>query len=212
MKRVTLVGVAILLAAFALSASACEFYFNYESIAAPIGTVGEIGIRVQKTHAKCTLSSMDEYIIDGEGIQILGETAWEDLGGDLYEKWVQVSLAEEGDGFLRISKDCTKEGYQEAVLSITALAPDEEALWTTAWAGEYPFDAADDVVSVLGEATVGEGTLGVDDQLISLPQGASLPEALPEALRVFYSDVDGSPTVLLLVGDGLFLRFDHLLG
>jgi len=212
MKRVTLVGVAILLAAFALSASACEFYFNYESIAAPIGTVGEIGIRVQKTHAKCTLSSMDEYIIDGEGIQILGETAWEDLGGDLHEKWVQVSLAEEGDGFLRISKDCTKEGYQEAVLSITALAPDEEALWTTAWAGEYPFDAADDVVSVLGEATVGEGTLGVDDQLISLPQGASLPEALPEALRVFYSDVDGSPTVLLLVGDGLFLRFDHLLG
>ena len=79
MKRVYVAFAALsLLALFTLSASACEFYFSYESISAPIGTVGEIGIRVQKTHAKCTLSSMDDYAIDGEGIQILGETAWED--------------------------------------------------------------------------------------------------------------------------------------
>ena len=125
MKRIYVTfAVLSLLALFAVSASACDFYFNYESISAPIGTVGDVGVRVQKTHAKCTLSSMDDYMIDGEGIQILGETAWEDLGGDLYEKWVQISLSEEGDGFLRISKTCTKEGYQEEVLPITSLAPD----------------------------------------------------------------------------------------
>ena len=31
-------------------AMACEFLFNYEEIAAPLSTVGEIGVRVQKTH------------------------------------------------------------------------------------------------------------------------------------------------------------------
>ena len=106
MRRATIAAAtAAMLAAYAISASACTFYFNYESIAAPIGTVGEVGLRVQKTHAKCTLSSMDDYAIDGEGIQILGETAWEDLGGNLFEKWVQVSLSEEGEGFGDLARD-----------------------------------------------------------------------------------------------------------
>jgi len=86
MKRVPLLSIAVgLFAAFALSASACTFYFNYVSISAPIGTVGEVRIRVQKTHARCTMSSMDEYTIEGRGIQILGRTTWEDLGGALTE-------------------------------------------------------------------------------------------------------------------------------
>jgi len=213
MRRATIAAAAAaLLAAFAISASACTFYFNYESIAAPIGTVGEVGIRVQKTHAKCTLSSMDEYVIDGEGIQILGETAWEDLGGQLYEKWVQVSLAQEGDGFLRISKDCTKEGYEEKVLPIAALPPEDDALWTTAWEGEYPFEAPESVESVLGVATVVEEELTVADQTLTLPEGAVLPEVLPETVRVFFQQEDGRPITLLLVGEGLFLRFDHLRG
>ena len=212
MKRVYVAFAALsLLVLFAVSASACDFYYNYESILAPIGTSGDIGIRVQKTHAKCTLSSMDDYVIDGEGIQILGETAWEDLGGGLYEKWVQVSLSQEGDGFLRISKDCTKEGYQEEVLPIASLAPDEDAVWTIAWEGEYPFESPEDVGSVLGVVTVGDGLLEVAGQTLALPEGTVLPDGLPESVRVFYAEISGQPVALLLVGDGLFVRFDHLI-
>jgi len=203
---------AALLAFLAVSAGACTFTFSYESVFAPIGTVGEIGIRVQKTHARCTLSSMDEYLIDGVGIQILGETSWEDLGGNLYEKWVQISLAEEGDGALRISKTCTKEGYQEKVLPITSLAPDEDAAWTMAWNGEYPFDEPTDTNSVLDSAIVNDGTMAVGGLTLALPDGAALPSRLPETVRVFYSDVTGEPIALLLLGEGLFVRFDHLAG
>ena len=212
MKRIYIaVGALVALALFALSVGACTFYFNYESISAPIGTVGEIGIRVQKTHAQCTLSSMDEYVIDGEGIQILGETAWEDLGGGLYEKWVQVSLSREGDGTLRISKTCTKEGYEEKVLPITVLPPDEDAVWTSAWEGEYPFESSEDVVSVLDVVMVGEGSLEVAGRTLALPEGAVLPSELPATVRVFYAEIAGQPVALLLVGDGMFVRFDHLI-
>ena len=212
MKRVYVAFAALsLLALFAPSAGACTFYFNYESISAPIGTAGEIGIRVQKTHAQCTLSSMDDYVIDGEGIQILGETAWEDLGGGLYEKWVQVSLSQEGDGFLRISKDCTKEGYEEKVLPITSLAADEDAVWTSAWQGEYPFESPEDVVSVLDVVTVRDASLDVAGQTLALPEGAVLPGELPGTVRVFYAEISNRPVALLLVGDGMFVRFDHLI-
>lgn len=30
--------------------AACDFTFNYDQITASVGTVGEIGVRVQKTH------------------------------------------------------------------------------------------------------------------------------------------------------------------
>ena len=212
MKRVYIAFAALsLLALFAVSASACDFYFSYESISAPIGTVGEVGIQVQKTHAKCTLSSMDDYVIDGAGIQILGETAWQDLGGDLYEKWVQISLSEEGDGFLRISKTCTKEGYEEKVLPVTVLAQDESAVWTTAWDGEYPFEASSDVSSVLASAAVSDSSIEVDGLALMLPDGAVLPKDLPESVRVFYAEIEGRSVPLLLVGEGLFVRFDHLI-
>ncbi|GAH73085.1 unnamed protein product, partial [marine sediment metagenome] len=105
---------------------ACEFTFNYDRIEAPIGTVGEIGVRVEKTHKRCPMDDPLGYRFDWEGIQILGETGWEKIGPELYEKWFQVSLSSIGEGFLRISKDCSKEGYEEAVLSITVTKGDED--------------------------------------------------------------------------------------
>ncbi|GAH27161.1 unnamed protein product [marine sediment metagenome] len=67
-----------------------------------------------------------DYQFDWEGIQILGETDWEEIGPQLYEKWFQVSLSSIGEGFLKISKDCSKEGYEEAVLPITVTKGYEE--------------------------------------------------------------------------------------
>ena len=212
-KRMHVVGiVAATLALFAASASACTFTFSYDSISAPIGTVGDVGIRVQKTHARCTMTSMDEYKIDGEGIQILGETAWEDLGGGLYEKWVRVSLAEAGDGALRISKTCTKEGYEEKILPIAVLVPEEDAAWAAAWSGEYPFDEPSGVDSVLDAVAVSDETLSVGGLTLALPAGAELPSAFPETVRVFFAASEGEPIALLLVGEGLFVRFEHLIG
>jgi len=196
-------------AATALSAGACDFYFNYDSVSAPVGIVGEIGIRVQKTHNQCTLSSMDEYAIDGSGVQILAQTAWENLGNNLYETWIQVSLSEVGEGWLRISKTCTKEGYEEAVLPISILEPGAEDVWTLAWSGSYPYQEPAGALSVVGQPSVGAGILSVAGISADLPEGASLPE-LPEEIRLYYTEVDGNHVPLLIVGDGLLVRFDHL--
>ncbi len=109
-------------------ALACEFTFNYDRIEAPIGTRGEIGVRVEKTHGKCTMDDPLDYQFDWEGIEILGETDWEKIGPQLYEKWFQVSLSSIGEGFLKISKDCSKEGYEEAALPIVVTKRDEDGV------------------------------------------------------------------------------------
>ena len=126
---VSVFAAAIGVLALTLSAAACQFSFNYSEITAPLGTVGEIGVRVQKDHNNCTLTSMDDYQFAWEDIQVLGQTAWAEIGPNLYEKWFQVSLSEVGDGYLMISKDCTKEGYEEAVLPIAVLDPTADSLW-----------------------------------------------------------------------------------
>jgi len=117
-------GVAIV----SLPTLACEFTFNYDRIEAPIGTGGEIGVRVEKTHKRCTMDDPLDYQFDWEGLEILGETGWEKIGPELYEKWFQVSLSSIGEGFLKISKDCSKEGYTEAVLPITVTKGDEDGV------------------------------------------------------------------------------------
>ena len=205
------IAAALLVSLFSLGAMACDFYFNYDSISAPIGTVGDIGIQVQKTHAKCTLSSMDDYIIEGTGVQILGETAWVDKGGGLYEKWIQVSLAEVGDGSVKISKTCTKEGYEEKVLPIvTQPAEAADAVWVQAWNGTYPFEVSGDITSAVGAPVLEGGTLTVGALTVSITDVA-LPEALPDHVRLYVLRTDEASAALLLVGDGILIRFDHLL-
>lgn len=110
-------------------ALACEFTFNYDRIEAPVGTVGEIGVRVEKTHQRCTMHDPLDYQFDWKGIQILGETEWEKIGPQLYEKWFKVLLSSVDEGFLKISKDCSKEGYEEALLPITVTKGDEDRVY-----------------------------------------------------------------------------------
>ncbi len=203
---------ALFVVSVSVGASACNFYFSYDSISASIGTVGEIGIRVEKTHNKCTMTSTDEYLIQGEGVQILGETEWEEVGAEVYEKWLQVSLSEVGDGFVKISKDCTKEGYQEAVLPITGLeASHSDENWSLAWSGAYPFETSETVTSVAGPPAVDNSRLSVADITVDVPEDIELPDDLPESVRLFTTTTDDGLSAVLLVGDGLFLRFDHLL-
>ncbi len=111
----------------------CDFVFSYKSITAPVGTWGEVGIRVYKTHANCTLPSPYAYDIATAGVQILEETPWREVQPNVIEKWVILSLAEVGDGFLKISKTCTKEGYEEGILPIRVTAPTSDGAWFRAW-------------------------------------------------------------------------------
>jgi len=207
---VVLATVGVLVAG--LSAAACVFTFSFDRIEAPLGTFGEIGVRVEKDHNNCTLPSMDDYQFAWEGIQILGETEWEEVGSNLYEKWFQVSLSALGEGYLRISKDCTKEGYEEATLPITVLAPGEEGVWRQANDGTYPFDDPQlgAIESEAGPGSVEDGTLAVGGLSIELPAGAA-PDGDLGVARIFYAArPEGKMTPLLLVTETQFLRFDHL--
>lgn len=114
-------GTVMLIMALAWSSSsalACDFYFNYEKIKAPVGTTGEVGVQVVKTHNRCTMEDPLGYSFDGENIQILAETEWEKVDSNVYQKWLRITLTSPGEGFLRISATCSKEGYQEAILPV----------------------------------------------------------------------------------------------
>jgi len=212
MKRITYPLLALLaVGALSLGALGCNFYFSYASVEAPLGTVGEIGIRVEKTHNNCVLTSMDLYEIEGSGLQILGETEWTEISNGLYEKWVQVSLTSVGSGELKISKFCTKEGYQEAVLPVSVLTSTDDGLWTAAMAGTFPLELEIQAASVVGAPSVDDATLTIEGKSFDIPDGVALPETLPDDVRLYYGAVDGRDVLLLLVGDGLFLRFDHLI-
>jgi len=215
MKKLTVSVLAATMGVLALtlSAAACQFSFNYSEIAAPLGTAGEIGVRVQKDHANCTLPSMDDYQFAWENIQVLGETAWEEIGPDLYEKWFQVSLSEAGDGYLMISKDCTKEGYEEAILRITVLDPAEDGIWQQANEGIYPLDAPESgtVESVIGEGVVMEDTLTIGQLAVHLPVVPAGFDGELGLVRVFFTTTSDEDIVpLLIASEGFFLRFDHL--
>ncbi|MBC7170491.1 hypothetical protein H5T54_06160 [Candidatus Bipolaricaulota bacterium] len=206
--------IAIALAgAVGLASFGCDFVFSYKSITAPVGTWGEVGIRVYKTHANCTLPSPYAYDITTAGVQILGETPWVEVERNVIEKWVLLSLGEVGDGYLKISKTCAKEGYEEGVLPIQVTAPTTDGVWSQAWNGTYPFEIPPGytLASVAGDAGVSGDVLSVGGDSFALP---SVPPALVGRtlpVRLFYVTRGGEPFPLLIVGEGLFWRYDPLL-
>jgi len=206
-----LVFVGLLFGAFAVSA--CDFTFNYDQITAPVGTVGEIGVRVQKTHKNCTMEDPLDYQFAWENIQVIGETQWEEIGPLLYEKWFNISLSVPGEGFLKISKTCSKEGYEEAVLPITVTSGAEDGVFMQALSGTYPFAAPTDVTveSAIGVIQLDEGLLTVNDVSMSLPLSLSAVEGYEGETCVYYAVDKAGIEPLLLVSDGFFYRFDYLL-
>lgn len=205
--------IVVLVAGLGFTSLGCEFAFSYKSISAPLGTWGEVAIRVTKTHAKCTLPNPYDYQLTASGVQILGETPWTDVQANVIEKWVLISLAETGDGYLKVSKTCSKEGYEEGVLPIGVAAPAADGVWINAWNGTYPFDppAGYTVLSVAGEATIKGTTLTVGTISLTLP--TTPPTLLRQTLpvRLYYVTKDGKLFPLLIVGEGLFWRYDPLL-
>jgi len=208
--RVSVTLVAVL--TLAVVGWACDFAFNYDEITAPVGTVGEIGVRVQKTHNNCTMADPFDYQFAWENLQILGETPWEEVGPQLYEKWFKVSLSVPGEGFLKISKTCSKEGYEEAVLPITVTEGAADGPFLQALSGTYPFELTADlsVNTVVGAVHL-EGellTIGYLQVLLpTIPIG--LEDYLGEA-RLYYTSGGEQAELLLLVSEDFLYRFDHL--
>lgn len=68
-----------------------------------------------------------------------------------------------------------------------------------------------EVHSVFGRPELFENVLTLEGLSFVLPE--ALPVALPPEVRLFYAVLPGAEFFpLLLVGEGLFWRFDHLLG
>lgn len=204
---------AALAGAVGLVSLGCDFVFSYKSITAPVGTWGEVGIRVYKTHPNCTLPNPYDYQLSAEGVQILGQTPWTEVQPNVIEKWVLLSLAEVGEGYLKVSKTCTKEGYEAGLLPISVTAPAGDGAWTQAWNGTWPFDPPREgtVGSVVGNATLRGDVLSVGGVSVTLP---TVPPAVGNPtlpVRLFYMTLDGKPFPLLIVSKGLFWRYDHLL-
>ncbi len=195
------------------TALGCEFLFSYRSIEAPIGTWGEVGIRVYKDHSNCTLPHPFDYDISVEGLQILSEGPWQEIQRNVIEKWLVVSLARVGAGYLMISKDCSKEGHQEARMPVTVGEPNHGGLWAQGWNGSYPFELPEGSIaqSVFGIPTLSGADLTVGDQRLRLPSVPTELGTVVSSVRVFTTTRGGEVIPLLIVGDGLFWRYDHLL-
>jgi hypothetical protein len=192
----------------------CDFQFSYSSISAPIGTSGEVGIRVYKDHNNCTLPNPYDYDITVLGVQVLSETAWEEIEPNVIEKWIVVSLAEEGEGYVMISKTCTKEGYEEARMPVTASVPTEDGVWAQAWSGTYPFALSEgyEVLFAVGVPVLADAVLTVDGRSMTLPEVPPMLAALTTTAAVFYTTSGDALLPLLIVGQDLFWRYDHFLG
>jgi len=210
METIGWIAVAIVLA-LSVGASACMFYFNYESIDAPLGTLGQVGIRVEKTHNRCVLPDMDSYELSGEGIQILARTPWEEVADDVYETWVTVSLSNVGEGRLTISKTCSKEGLEQGDLPILITEPDDDGVWAEAMGGAYPWDPPEEGIeirAVQGVPRVIEQQLYIEDIAVDLGTVSDRLLAYDAPVWV-YASSDLPGRTLLIVGDGFFYRYDR---
>jgi len=211
MMRRSVACAALAVALAGVAAVGCEFLFSYRSISAPLGTWGEIGIQVRKEHNNCTLPNPYAYDMFGAGIQILSETGWEEVGRNVLENWFVISLAQPGEGYLMISKTCTKEGYEEARMPVHTAAPEAEGAWAEAWEGTYPFELPDGATaqSVVGIPAIEETRLLIEDRSFELPNMPPLARET-STIRIFFVDQDAEMLPLLIVGEGLFWRYDHL--
>ena len=175
--------------------------------------MGEIGVQAQKTHNDCTMTDPDplDYQFAWENLQILGETPWEEISPQLYEKWFKVSLSVLGAGFLKISKTCSKEGYEEA-LPVAITEGTADGIFLQALSGTYPFELEADlfVKTVVGTIRLEENPLTVGDVQALLPTIPSkLEDYLGEA-RLYYTPGGEGANPLLLVSEDFLYRFDHL--
>ena len=118
-----------------------------------------------------------------------------------------------GDGFLKISKTCSKEGDEEAVLPITVTQGENGDVFMEALAGTYPFEVPMglSLESTIGSVQFDGELLTVNDVSMSLPLNLLAAEGYEGEARMYYAVDEAGIEPLLLVSDAFFYRFDYLL-
>ncbi len=208
-----------------LASHACEFYFNYEEIVAPLGVTGSIGIRVFKDHSNCSMPDMDGYDLQWKNIQVIEETGWEEVSTSLHEKWIRVVLSEIGQGYFMISKDCTTEGYDSKSIPITVTNGGD--LWNEVVSGQYPYETELSLKFINHFFEVDESATKIDraaiiieNKAIALPSEDEMPDFTTvlesiynydDTISIYYSEINGVNRALLIAGKTFFYRLDHYL-
>ncbi len=209
-KIVTITIFSVLLLLVVVQTSlACEFTFNYESVEAPLATIGDIGIRVYKTHNNCTLPSMDDYHFESDSIQILEESEWQEIERNVYEKWFKVMLSEKGDGYLLIWKECSKEGYEKKNLPIKITGNSEEV--KQANSGIYPYEGDVNISMEKGNIEYIDNNFVINNVELVLPED-DIPEKVlativnyQKPVYVFY---DSNYELMLIAGEDIYFKFN----
>jgi len=113
MKKTLILFSLLLLSVIVLS---CDFKLEAETTQVNKGDEFYIRVTVIKDHNKCVLTSMDDYKFDAEGLELLGMTEWKGISRNTFQTWVKAKATESGEGFFKIWKNCSKDGYDEEVL------------------------------------------------------------------------------------------------
>ena len=213
---VTIVAMMMLGSLTLCGAPDCIISCTHEQIVAPLGTAGEIGVRIQQRDGDVQTSSMDCYEIVGAGVQILDQTGWEPIGEGAYEKWIVVSLSEVGEGALIFRNTLAQEGgggEDIRILPIRVLTPVISGRWAHAMAGLYPLDwePNEEIHSVLGIPAYEDGILRIGEVTCTWPLDPSRVAESETDTRLFYIEREGNAVPLLVAGDAFFYRCDQLM-
>lgn len=115
MKKTIMILSLILISLVVLS---CDFKLEVETTQIDEGEEFYIRITIIKDHNKCVLISMDDYKFEAEALELLGMTGWKEISRNTFQTWVKAKAIESGDSYFKIWKNCSKEGYDEEVLSL----------------------------------------------------------------------------------------------
>ncbi len=123
-KAKTLIfGILILLIGFGF---ACDFEFEVESTTVTQGSQFYIRVLLYQTHNRCTLPSFDDDIhFKAEGFELLAKTKWRLIDRYTYELWLQVRAEEVGEGWIKIYKTCSRNGYEEEIFPLIVIEDPE---------------------------------------------------------------------------------------
>lgn len=116
MKKLGLVIILLLMTA--LIGMSCDFKIEAATQTINKGDEFYIKITVFQDHTfKCVLPSEAEYKFNSENIKLLGMTEWEEISKNTLQTWLKVKALDYGDGWVKISKNCKKEGYEEKLIN-----------------------------------------------------------------------------------------------
>ncbi len=121
--KTIILGILILSAIFGF---ACDFEFEVESTTVAQGSEFYVRVLLGQTHNRCTLPSFDDDIhFEAEGFELIAKTKWRLIDRYTYELWLQVRAENIGEGWIKVFKTCSRNGYEEEVFPLTVIAGPE---------------------------------------------------------------------------------------